>query len=942
MLAFSLLVGLATALVWVILRERPVFLTRLLSAAVRRDAPDAYLFGGVIYFGRSFTTKATLSRGIVLSLPELNLSTDEDRQAFQSRVKNMLMLADETTTLQVHWLTDSDYKRFIDKYEEITDTRASNPITNRIRRAVSTEARAKLEAGELRLKRTVIFMTRTVETGASISGFSEVVEQAASLFDQKRQALQAIFPDAHITSMGDDEHIRFFNQLLRPSMTKVPSEIDPNRFDKRFTVTENLWPSDFVGEKAEGGAAFRMDGQHQAILVLTSWPAAHEPMMFDQVTNSVADGLHITQTIFYTNSEFEIRREEQEMEKMRKLAISESKPSLISEADMKEMRIQKLSQGSERTYRVLTVLRLWADTAEKLNVKIAILKSALNGMESTGFLHVQNPVTAKNLFYEQFPGYTFSSYRGFDMPGDSDYLASLVPLGATFTGFLEEGECLFFGEEKERNLIGFRTFSGGVPGTPEHTFLCGVSGAGKSVGLFSILAQSECFYDFTAIIEEGNNFGFYTKALGKETTMIQQNGTITMNPFDTDKMPFSPDMRGDIAALFMKMVGSGATERENKLTFGLFGEYVDALIDETWSGWWRAREEADKDEVVRQAMLMGKIQSELPSGYNTFTDAFVEMMSRAERNPEWLVDELDKHDAEAVADFQKSKAGRIAIRDLSYAYFAPEEYPTLSQFVEKMRVHKMNHHDAKTVNDLVTLLSAWKSGAGANGVLFDGVTNHYIDRKHCHFELGLLPDTAKDLKEVAVFLIANKVRRIVVSMPRGTRKRIIYEEVARFLGVQGGEEIVKESYAQLRKYGCWCCTSVQLYAQFKNSAAKESILGNSPVQILFAQGDAEDLEDLAKSKPITPSAKRTVLGYRLPKDQPKNNRASYFLINSKSGEHGIPICGTVRFKAQPEILAMAVSSGAHYDRAIKIVANIKDEASSEAAFDALIESYNQG
>ncbi len=39
-------------------------------------------------------------------------------------------------------------------------------------------------------------------------------------------------------------------------------------------------------------------------------------------------------------------------------------------------------------------------------------------------------------------------------------------------------------------------------------------------------------------------------------------------------------------------------------------------------------------------------------------------------------------------------------------------------------------------------------------------------------------------------------------MPRALRKRNIYEEVARFLDIPGGQEIVQESYAQLRKLNC--------------------------------------------------------------------------------------------------------------------------------------------
>src|SRR2546429_6100027 len=45
------------------------------------------------------------------------------------------------------------------------------------------------------------------------------------------------------------------------------------------------------------------------------------------------------------------------------------------------------------------------------------------------------------------------------------------------------------------------------------------------------------------------------------------------------------------------------------------------------------------------------------------------------------------------------------------------------------------------------------------------------------------------------------------------RSRNVYEEVARFLDIPGGQEIVQESYAQLRKFNCWNISIVQQYAR---------------------------------------------------------------------------------------------------------------------------------
>src|SRR4051812_8710513 len=81
--------------------------------------------------------------------------------------------------------------------------------------------------------------------------------------------------------------------------------------------------------------------------------------------------------------------------------------------------------------------------------------------------------------------------------------------------------------------------------------------------------------------------------------------------------------------------------------------------------------------------------------------------------------------------------------------------------------------------------------------------NTSLTGKIAHFELGYIPESAKLLRAVAGFLITNYTRQHIITMPRRSRKRNVYEEMARLLDIPGGEQIVKESYAQMRKFNCW-------------------------------------------------------------------------------------------------------------------------------------------
>src|SRR2546429_8902851 len=114
------------------------------------------------------------------------------------------------------------------------------------------------------------------------------------------------------------------------------------------------------------------------------------------------------------------------------------------------------------------------------------------------------------------------------------------------------------------------------------------------------------------------------------------------------------------------------------------------------------------------------------------------------------------------------------------------------------------------------------------------------------------------------------------------RSRNVYEEVARFLDIPGGEEIVKESYAQLRKFNCWNISIVQQYARFKQSRIRSAVFGNSRQFFLMRQNDRADLDDMARDIAIPEITKHANMNYPLPDHQvgQKYSAFTYLQIDS--------------------------------------------------------------
>jgi hypothetical protein len=139
--------------------------------------------------------------------------------------------------------------------------------------------------------------------------------------------------------------------------------------------------------------------------------------------------------------------------------------------------------------------------------------------------------------------------------------------------------------------------------------------------------------------------------------------------------------------------------------------------------------------------------------------------------------------------------------------FTPSEYPTHRMLQELIQLDASDPAAA----DLATRLQPWCAG-GNYGCLLDDASNISLTGKIAHFELGYIPEAAKLLRAVAGFLITNYTRQRIITMPRRLRKRNVYEEVARLLDIPGGEQIVKESYAQMRKFNLleyFHCSAVQ-------------------------------------------------------------------------------------------------------------------------------------
>ncbi|MBA3833977.1 MAG: hypothetical protein H0X34_19230 [Chthoniobacterales bacterium] len=367
-------------------------------------------------------------------------------------------------------------------------------------------------------------------------------------------------------------------------------------------------------------------------------------------------------------------------------------------------------------------------------------------------------------------------------------------------------------------------------------------------------------------------------------------------------MPLTAEHLASAMALVAKIAGVSSDEDKQLAREAQIAKYIMLLYEDVFEEWSR-RNDDRLLEIARHACALAELKRKRP-GASTL-DVFVDFRDRQRLDADSANESRAKVTDEEALRFLKEPNTRREVRNLALAYFTPEEYPTHRMLQELLQLDALD----ASAGDLATRLLPWCAD-GNYGCLLDGASNISLTGKIAHFELGYIPEAAKLLRSVAGFLITNYTRQHIITMPRRLRKRNVYEEVARLLDIPGGEQIVKESYAQMRKFNCWNISIVQQYGRFKESRIRSAVFGNSRQFFLMRQNDRADLDDMARDIGLTELTKHAILSYPLPDQQSGEKFAAFTYLHSDAQN---PICGTAHNVTSPEMLYVSGSSGAQFD-----------------------------
>jgi type IV secretion system protein TrbE len=261
---------------------------------------------------------------------------------------------------------------------------------------------------------------------------------------------------------------------------------------------------------------------------------------------------------------------------------------------------------------------------------------------------------------------------------------------------------------------------------------------------------------------------------------------------------------------------------------------------------------------------------------------------------------------------RKDGSTRNIVRDLGFASFRPEEFPTHSALVEMMRFAPIGGADAPSeVSEMGLTLKNW-TAEGPYGKLFDGVSNTRLDSNVTHFELGEIPDVMEPMRAAAHFLIMNTGRQQVIRRPRAERKLVFFEEGKRILSAPGGERVLSEYYAQMRKFGAVVVTVFQQYKMLADHPdVRSAVFDNTKLFLISGQPSVTAATEIGQGLGLSDSAIEMIRRYPLPEHQTGRTKFSSFTLWSPDPRRNL--CGTLRNIVSQPVLYCGKSDGKEFD-----------------------------
>ncbi|HCN30376.1 MAG TPA: hypothetical protein DIT64_16870 [Verrucomicrobiales bacterium] len=870
---------------------------------------NTYLDEDLIIY-RGLQRGGAIGKGYNVEMPDTENTDAPWLMALEDNIRVLLRLIRPELRLQVAWSVDSDYRKELERYKSKTEELGCDKWSLRAREERYRRYDRKIRNHMLRREHLQYFFTSRIQ-GRAMGGGRQYYEELllaakreqAELEEALRQQLGSL--GGRVSPMTDMEHFETFYRYFNPSAFENEALKLEDIYDPTKSVCEMCFNSDAAPVKL-GASTFKMDGFYQGICVMKTLPKFTYIGMMRLLTQ--LDILDYQVVVNIEAGDVEKDRVATEA-KVARLERGKITPSLEATLIKLRTRIRRLTTNEVVPYRMHLLVRVWDRDEATCASKLSAIKNSILKLGGAQAYEPTLPTSVRNYWQLCMPGWTWANYNDFKLYVEDVNLADLLPISSTPVGDLEDAEAIYDGPRGA--LVGCVTFVGKKGAQrPEHGIMFGASGAGKSVFTIDLLTQTAPYFDYTAIVEEGLSYNLFTRLYGCTPIIVQPNGNLTFNYFDTRGLPLSPDQLGDATAVAHLMAGPPPDTDKDRIRQALLAKQVERLYVDQFETWANRNADLRVEAARRFAVADEWRRRKMPQG-TVISDAWLDFHSAYQEGETEANDLFGMSLDEArLEDFLNDPVNQWDHMSMGYTLMKPEDMPTHSQFVELLNLESRQRRAHEDLGLLRMLLEPW-SRTGRYGAIMDGVNNVNLKGKVVHFELSYIPESAKELRTVAAFLITNDLRKEIMSRPRSTRKRVILEELSAFLAMPDGDRITREYYERMRKYSCWVFSIIQQFQRIKDHPVRSSVVGNSRVMFMLKQPDQRDVQSMSEGFRIPEVTKRQVTSFPDPSEMKNDPFASFVYYHEATGRPRIAIG---RHQASKEMILASATSGEAFER----------------------------
>jgi hypothetical protein len=824
-----------------------------------------------------------LSRMYAADFPDLSASDPQAYHLLENNCRLMLCSLRKGERMQLQYYTSNDFGRPLDRYATETAkskiaicTAVRNDIEARYRKLMKQE---RLIQANVRLSISTKLPAFVRDGGKKVRAFGDVFKIFARSFKQREQHFKLLLASQGGGLKGLDNQ-GHYDELLRfwsPSQARQPRITDLDW----MRPIEHLCRFSDLSPRQEPDHGFYLDGYYFGLLVAKTMPHATMANTMGPLLELTIPNVRVVLNMEPLSVEEEIQHE---MERYEKLQTNLDQASAITGSEEHLQRMRLLMSNKVLPFKGQLLVISCERTSEALDERMAALRAALG---NTGCEAYEPALTTSTIefFNCATPGIgPWISYRDYwHKVNDAINVANLWPAGSTPAADLEVADWLADGDQD--NLIGGRCFQGALP---LHWLVTANTGSGKSVLLQSIEMQVAPSLGLLVVIDDGMSWMTTCQKLDPNcrTIVVRANGNQTFNIFDTGGLPLSPEHLSEATALCHLLVGESTDGDRDKMRHAILASAISEVYAIAYRKW-RNDNPEQHDDLCQEAAAILAYQNE--QGCESLVDAFLEA-----RANNWTPPAVD---ADAAAELDHNPATEHIVRNLAFAHWSPEMFPTLSNLQDELHSSSLQKGPEQEMRAiLATLLKPWLRD-GLHGALVDGPNNIDLGSvelkpgdplKVIHFEMEKISAHDISLRAVAGFLILNRVRNHIQGMPRGIRKQLIIEEMMSFLKTPGGAQASIDFYERMRKYLCQCIAIIQQYSTLLDADPRvaKALIGNSAALILLRNHNREDLNTLSKflPQPIPEAIKDQIRRMPKPEDLPHEDRYAGFVHVTLGGD----------------------------------------------------------